>query len=152
MSRKLVVILLLIGFFTSPLQSADQLMEVSVLRRPVAIEQVSDLNRLIVLNQRSASLSFFDLTTRQVINEVAIGGKPTDMELISGTNLLAVTNEAKHLVSLYEVGSHTLTPLADIEVCTYPRHLKFDASNSLLYVSGMWSRQLAVLQINQKTP
>ena len=149
MSRKLVIVLLLIGFFISPLQSADQFMEVSVLRRPLAIEHLSDLNRLVVLNQRSASLSVFDLTTRKVIHEVAIGGKPTDMELIRGTNLLAVTNEAKHSVSLYEVTSDTLTPLADIEVCTYPRHLKFDAHNSLLYVSGMWSRQLAVVNINQ---
>ena len=69
MSRKLVVVLLLIGFFISPLQSADQFMEVSVLRRPIAIEHVSDFKRLVVLNQRSASLSVFDLTTRKVIHE-----------------------------------------------------------------------------------
>ena len=152
MSRILIFTMLLTCCFSAPLKSADQLMEVSTLRRPVAIEHVSDLNRLIILNQRSASLSFFDLTTRQVINEVAIGGKPTDMELIRGTNLIAVTNEATHLVSLYEVKSDSLIPLADIVVCAYPRHLKFDTRHSLLYVSGMWSRQLAVVHVNQQTP
>ncbi|MEC9097167.1 MAG: beta-propeller fold lactonase family protein, partial [Planctomycetota bacterium] len=152
MSRILIIMTLLTCCLSSPLKSAESLMELSTLRRPVAIEHLSDLNRLVVLNQRSASLSFFDLTSRQVIKEVPIGGKPTDMELISGTNLIAVTNEGKHLVSLYEVHRDSLVLLADIEVCTYPRHLKFDAQHSLLYVSGMWSRQLAVVYVDQQKP
>ncbi|MEL0095726.1 MAG: cytochrome c peroxidase [Planctomycetaceae bacterium] len=152
MSRPFLVVLLLSCCWVEMLQAADQLMKVSALRRPVAIEHAPDLNKLLILNQRSASLSFFDLSTRQVTNELAIGGKPTDMELIPETNLLAITNEAKHTVRLYKVGNDKLDALADIEVCSYPRHLKYDVRQSLLYVSGMWSRQLAVVQVDTDIP
>ena len=152
MCRQFLFVLLLCCCCHEMLQAADQLMKVSTLRRPVAIEHMPDLNKLAILNQRSASLSFFDLATRQVTNEFAIGGKPTDMEFIPGTNLLAITNEAKHTVSLYEVGNDQLAALADIEVCSYPRHLKYNARQSLLYVSGMWSRQLAVVQVDTANP
>ncbi len=147
-----VALLILVGSFCSTLQSADRLMDASVFRRPVALEHLSDLHQLVVLNQRSASLSFVDLSTRKVVNEVSLGGKPTDMELVAGGNILAVANESQHFVSLYQIQRGGISPLVDIEVCAYPRHMEFDAEQSLLYVSGMWSRQLAVVHIDQQNP
>ena len=131
MKRILSIVLLTVICFGTSLQAADQLMEVQALRRPVAIEHVSDFNQLVVLNQRSASLSFLDLTTQQVVNEVAIGGKPTDMELVDGTNILAITNEETHLISLYQVLNNGLSALADIKVCTYPRHVQYEPEQGL---------------------
>ncbi len=152
MSRFFSIIILAAVCLSPSLDAADQLMEVRTLRRPVALEHLSDLDQLVVLNQRSASLSFFNLTDRQVVNEIALGGKPTDMEVITGTNIIAITNEATHLVSLYEVRDNSVAPLADIQVCAYPRHLQYEPNQGLLFVSGMWSRQLAVLKVNPKHP
>ncbi len=152
MKRILSIVLLTVICFGRSLQAADQLMEVQALRRPVAIEHVSDFNQLVVLNQRSASLSFLDLTTQQVVNEVAIGGKPTDMELVDGTNILAITNEETHLISLYQVLNNGLSALADIKVCTYPRHVQYEPEQGLLFVSGMWSQQLAVVKLDRQDP
>ena len=150
--RRFYTIIILAAVCLSPsLDAADQLMEVRTLRRPVALEHLSDLDQLVVLNQRSASLSFFNLTDRQVVNEIALGGKPTDMEVITGTNIIAITNEATHLVSLYEVRDNSVAPLADIQVCAYPRHLQYEPNQGLLFVSGMWSRPVSYTHLTLPT-
>ena len=106
MSRFFLIIMLAAVCLSPSLHAADQLMEVRTLRRPVALEHLSDLDQLVVLNQRSASLSFFNLTDRQVVNEIALGGKPTDMAVITGTNIIAITNEHGHIV--HDLDENTL--------------------------------------------
>jgi len=121
-------------------------------RRPVALEYSAATGQLLILNQRSASMSIFDTQRQMILREDHLAGRPTDMEWIDGTALVAVSNEETHVVSLYRVSTQQLLHVHDIPSCRYPIQLKYDARTSLLYVAGLWSRQLAVLRIDQTEP
>ncbi|MBT7254219.1 MAG: hypothetical protein HN882_04385, partial [Planctomycetaceae bacterium] len=143
----IVVCLMLVGSVC-----AAPLKDDAVHRRPVALEYSAATSQLLILNQRSASMSIFDTQRQMILREDQLGGRPTDMEWIDGTALVAVSNDETHVVSLYRVSTQQLLHVHDIPSCRYPIQLKYDARTSLLYVAGLWSRQLAVLRINKTEP
>jgi cytochrome c peroxidase len=131
---------------------AAPLKDEAVHRRPVALEYSVATGQLLILNQRSASLSIFDTKRQLIVREDQLGGRPTDMEWIDGTALVAVSNDKTHVVSLYHVSAQQMLHVHDIPSCRYPIQLKYDARTSVLYVAGLWSRQLAVLRIDKTEP
>lgn len=145
-------LLILICLMLAKTVCAAPLKDGAVHRRPVALEYSAATEQLLILNQRSASMSIFDTQRQMILREDHLGGRPTDMEWIDGTALVAVSNDKTHVVSLYRVSTKQLLHVHDIPSCRYPIQLKYDARSSLLYVAGLWSRQLAVLRINKTKP
>ena len=149
---KQTMFLLLTVIASLPVSAAESLLTTAAHRRPVALEIHVPSNQLFVLNQRAATVSVLDMEQQIVTGEIAVGGVPSDMERIAATDLIAIANEANHVISLYTVSKNTLLHVHDIPSCRYPIQLEYDARTSLLYVAGLWSRQLAVLQINKTDP
>ena len=149
---KQTIFLLLTVIAILPVSAAESLLTTAAHRRPVALEIHGPSNQLFVLNQRAATVSVLDMEQQIVTGEIAVGGVPSDMERIAATDLIAIANEANHVISLYTVSQNTLVHVHDIPSCRHPIQLKYDARTSLLYVAGLWSRQLAVLQINKTEP
>ena len=135
-----------------PVSAAESLMTTAAHRRPVALEIHVPSNQLFILNQRAATVSILDMAQQIVTGEIAVGGVPSDMERIAETDLIAIANKTKHVISLFSVSKNLLVHVHDIPSCRYPIQLKYDARTSVLYVAGLWSRQLAVLQINKTEP
>ena len=150
MKQTIFSLLMLIA--TLPVSAAESLMMTAVHRRPVALEIHTPSNQLLVLNQRAATVSILDMAQQVVTGEIAIGGVPSDMERIPETDLIAIANKTKHVISLFAVSKNLLVHVHDIPSCRYPIQLKYDARTAVLYVAGLWSRQLAVLQINKIEP
>lgn len=149
---KQTMFLLLTVIVVLPVSAAESLLTTAAHRRPVALEVHVASSQLFVLNQRAATVSVLDMKQQIFTGEIAVGGVPSDMERIAATDLIAIANEANHVVSLYAVSKNTLIHVHDIPSCRHPIQLKYDARTSLLYVAGLWSRQLAVLQINKTEP
>ena len=150
MKQTIFSLLMLIA--TLPVSAAESLMMTAVHRRPVALEIHTPSNQLLVLNQRAATVSILDMAQQVVTGEIAVGGVPSDMERIPETDLIAIANKTKHVISLFAVSKNLLVHVHDIPSCRYPIQLKYDARTAVLYVAGLWSRQLAVLQINKIEP
>ena len=143
-------LLVLVAIF--PLSAAESLMSTAAHRRPVALEIHVPSNQLFVLNQRAATVSILDMEQQMVTGEIAVGGAPSDMERIDKSDLIAIANQANHVISLFTVSQNHLVHVHDIPCCHYPVQLRYDPESSLMYVAGLWSRQLSVAKIDRDAP
>src|SRR6188474_2806008 len=72
------------------------------LRRPIALVQAADGERLIVANRDSGSISVINLASREIVAEHAIGKRLADLVAIPGSNQLLAVDEAAHELLLLQ--------------------------------------------------
>jgi len=121
------------------------LLTVSKPRRPVALVQSDDNERLFVANRRTGTITIVDLRRLQPIAEFPIARQLAD--LVPGPRphlLLAVDRRANELLSVEERGS-TLRVVERLSVPKDPVTVACAADRRYAAVASLWSRQLTIV-------
>ncbi|HVX63423.1 MAG TPA: hypothetical protein VHC19_22575, partial [Pirellulales bacterium] len=74
----------------------------ALLRRPAALALNEQEDRLFVANRRSGTISIIDLQSRQVVEEITIGGQLADLICLPGGARLLTVDQEQHQLILVE--------------------------------------------------
>jgi DNA-binding beta-propeller fold protein YncE len=135
---------------STSLAAAEPLHQQPRFRRPVKVVAASGPGGVLVANRQSGSVSLVQLDEQVVQNEVAVGKQLSDMVRVPGSTIVLVTDEQAH--QLVMLDAESLQVLARIAVSPYPVTVIPDKSGRWCYVASLWSRQLSVIELNQKKP
>jgi YVTN family beta-propeller protein len=125
--------------------------ERSVPRRPVALALADDGKWLLVLNQRTATISVVDTMSLKVAGEAAVGGRPADFAVTpDGTEVLVADEEAGELVALRRRGAALDAPRR-ARVEPGPVSVRVAADGSRCYEASLWARRVAVVELGPRT-
>jgi YVTN family beta-propeller protein len=118
-------------------------------RRPVALALADGGKWLLVLNQRSGTLSVIETASLKPAAEVPVGRKPADLALTpDGTGVLVVDEEAGELVALRRRGPE-LDTARRVTVEPGPVSVQVAADGSRCYVASLWPRRVAVVALGR---
>ncbi|MGD9854151.1 MAG: cytochrome c peroxidase [Planctomycetaceae bacterium] len=117
-------------------------------RRPVAAALCDDGRLLVVVNQRSGSVSLIDADSCTVTGEFKLGDRLSDVAALPGGKTLLITDEARHELLL-------VRPMADgvevIDRITTPRspvNVAASDDGRHVAVAGLWSHRVALLNLD----
>jgi YVTN family beta-propeller protein len=156
-TRALVVGVALSGLAVGPWPSrkalpaeAETEKSLPALRRPVALALADQGKWLLVLNQRSGTVSVIDTVSLKPANEMRVGRKPSDLALTpDGTEVLVVDEEASELVAWRRRGPGLDAPRR-VRVEPGPVSVRVAADGSQCYVASLWSRHVVMVELGPR--
>ena len=117
------------------------------LRRPVALVQVQQGQRLLVANRESGSISVIDLPRRRVIGETVVGTQLSDLAVSPRDNLVLATDKAEHRLLLLEYRDGKVTRRGQVPVGRFPVRVTFNNRGDLAIVASSWSHLLTLVRL-----
>jgi YVTN family beta-propeller protein len=117
------------------------------LRRPVALVESSDGQRLYVANRRSGSISVVDLEARQPVAEAELGETLADLVAIDDRRLLAV-DESAHQLILLRVDDESIQAAVRRKVSPFPVEAIVTQDCRRAFASSLWSRRVTEVSIS----
>lgn len=150
MARWLVCAIALLPLFAphDSLAIAEGLTGRSALRRPIALAIVDDGRTLLVANRDSGTVSVIDTRQMSVVDEVHVGRQLSDMAVRSDGCLL-ITDEAAGELIVLTRRENALTVAARLKVSPYPVSVTVSKDGARAYVSCLWPRRLAVVDLTR---
>jgi YVTN family beta-propeller protein len=119
------------------------------LRRPVALAQSADGERLFVANRDSGSISVIDLTTREVAAEHTIGKRLADLAPLPGSSQLLAVDESAHELLLLQPGDGGVQVVQRLAVSPYPVTICVAADGKQATIASLWSRRLTFVELGE---
>lgn len=119
------------------------------LRRPVALAESADGERLYVANRDSGSISVVDPTAMSVVSEQRLGQRLADLAVLSDGRLLAL-DEAAHELLLLKVDRQSLRVTQRLAISSYPVSILVAADGRQATIASLWSRRLTFVEIGEQ--
>ena len=120
-----------------------------LLRRPAALALDEQGDRLFVANRRSGTISIIDCSSRQVVEEIEIGGQLADLVCLPGGARLLAVDEGQHQLILVERQGGQWKVARRAPVRPYPVSVEVSPDGSRAFVASLWSRSLSVVALDQ---
>ena len=119
------------------------------LRRPVALVQAADGQRLFVANRDSGTISTIDTTTREVIGELAAGKRLADLVAIPGSDQLLAVDEAAHELFVLNSAGDSVEVAQRLSVSPYPVSICVAPNGKQATIASLWSRRLTFVELGE---
>jgi YVTN family beta-propeller protein len=123
----------------------------ALLRRPAALALNERGDRLFVANRRSGTISIIDLQSRQVVEEITIGGQLADLICLPGGARLLTVDQEQHQLILVERQGGEWKVARRAPVRPYPVSVAVSPDGSWAFVASLWSRSLSVVAFEQQS-
>jgi YVTN family beta-propeller protein len=119
------------------------------LRRPIALVQSTDGERLLVANRDSGSVSIIDLARRQVVAEHPVGKRLADLAAVPGSNRLLAVDEAAHELLFVEPGNDAIQVQQRLAISPYPVNICVAPDGRQATIASLWSRRLTFVELGE---
>lgn len=133
------------------LRDSNSLQDQATFRHPVAVVLSQDETHLFTANQKSGTLSTVNVTTGNVVDEVALGKQLFDLVRFpskdNADNLFAIDHGNHQVIWLVEKDGklqiQSRTPTAK-----YPARIAISSNQKSVAVSSIWSKQLTLFDLD----
>jgi YVTN family beta-propeller protein len=110
----------------------------------------SNASTVFTSNRDSGTVSVIDLQSRNVVDELPLGGQPCGLAMPTDECLLVLDSAQHQLVRLQLIESKWMVAQR-IEVAEYPVSIVLDAMRNRCYVASLWSRSVTSFSISPET-
>lgn len=130
---------------------AEGLVGQTALRRPIGLALVDDDRTLLVANRDSGTLSQIDVSQMTIVDEIALGRQLSDLAIHPQGDLL-ITDEAAGELIVLPRQAQTPRVARRVKVSPYPVCVVLSSDGSRAYVSCLWPRRLAIVDLTSPHP
>ena len=118
-------------------------------RGPIALLLAAgEGQQLLSINRRSGTISVVDINDRRVVTEMRVGQKLSSAASIGNMSWVLATDEAAHELLLIDGRTEQIGVAARASVPPYPVKVLCQPDGRRCFVASLWSRKLAVFDIN----
>lgn len=111
------------------------------LRYPIAMARL-DEQTLVTANERSGTVSIFDLEEERVVSELPVGQKLTDLAVIPGRCVLVTDSASGEVITLQPMGRGKLTESSRLKVSGDAVGIVVRRDGNEAYIVSQWSRTI----------
>jgi YVTN family beta-propeller protein len=117
-------------------------------REPVALVPSSNGAWLYVANRESGTVSVIEVNRAEVVAETKVGESLADLESIPGGDFLLAVDEGSGRLKFLRPEGPRVEEVGGVEVGQSPVGLGVDPTGGLVFVSLLWPRKLAVVEVS----
>ena len=118
-------------------------------RRPIALVQSAEEDRLLAANRDSGSISVIDLAKREVVAECPIGKRLADLVALPGSKRLLAVDEAAHELLLLQPAGDAIQVTQRLAVSPYPVSICIAPDGKQATIASLWSRRLTFVELGE---
>jgi len=121
----------------------------AAIRRPLALALADEGRLLLVANRRRGSISLVDTRERRVVAEPVVAEQISSIALLPGERHLLVLDDQRHRLLVCDRDQSQLRQIAALRLPHSPTELAVSADGATAYVSCLWARRLAVVDLSR---